>query len=201
MLGFFHGMLGFAGNSQFPPDRELRAELELLRGNFTGIWESVQQDQTRLHFGLRQHQLEQQQLAAQLCQALGSPQPCSPGWLQHRSRCFSFSRDALSWGRALNACADLGAQLAVVSDQHEQLFLLEHSERSSSYWLGLSEAEHGGRWRWVTGEEPTFLFWDAWLQEEQRGRGSCGALGPKGRWVSAECSEPRRWICQRPNRC
>ncbi|XP_058677361.1 C-type lectin domain family 4 member G-like [Ammospiza caudacuta] len=191
------GLLGLGAQKY----QELRAELELLRGNFSTIWDSVQQDQTRLHFGIRQHQLEQQDLAAQLCRALGSSRPCSPGWLPHRSRCFSFSRDALSWGRAHNACADLGAHLAVVSDEDEQLFLLEHSNRSSSYWLGLTDTEQTGNWRWVTGEEPKFIFWDAWLREEQRGRGGCGALGPQGRWVSAACAEPRGWICQRANWC
>ncbi|XP_030826389.1 C-type lectin domain family 4 member E-like, partial [Camarhynchus parvulus] len=160
-----------------------------------------QQDQTRLHFGIRQHQLEQQELAEELCRALGSPRRCGPGWLPHGSSCFSFSRDALSWGRAHNACADLGAHLAVVSDGDEQVFLLENSNRSSSYWLGLRDAEQKGKWRWVTGEEPKFMFWDAWLQEEQRERKDCGALGPKGRWVSAKCSEPLPWVCQRPNRC
>ncbi|XP_066426594.1 C-type lectin domain family 17, member A-like isoform X2 [Molothrus aeneus] len=180
---------------------ELREELELLRANFSGIWDSVQQDQIGLRFGIRQHQLEQQELIEHLCRALGSPQPCGPGWLPHGSSCFSFSPDALSWGRALNACADLGAHLAVIREQEEQLFLLENSNRSSSYWLGLRDLQQAGQWRWVTGEEPTVMFWDVWLQEEQREPGGCGALGPKGRWVSVRCSEPLRWVCQRPNRC
>ncbi|XP_077048331.1 C-type lectin domain family 17, member A-like [Agelaius phoeniceus] len=178
---------------------ELREELELLRANFSRIWDSVQQDQIGLRFGSGSTNWSSR--SSLLCRALGSSQRCGPGWLPHGSSCFSFSPDALSWGRALNACADLGAHLAVIREQEEQLFLLEHSNRSSSYWLGLRDLQRAGQWRWLTGEEPTVMFWDVWLQEEQRELGGCGALGPKGRWVSVRCSEPLRWVCQRPNRC
>ncbi|XP_041270758.1 C-type lectin domain family 4 member E-like, partial [Onychostruthus taczanowskii] len=179
--------------------QELRAELELLKSNFSGIWDSVQQEQTRLRFGIQQHQLEQQELAELLCRALGSSRRCGPGWRPHGSSCYSFSRDALSWGRARNACADLGAHLAVVNDGDEQL--VQNSNCSSSCWLGLTDAEQEGKWRWVTGEEPTDTFWDVWLEEPLRELKDCGALGPKGRWVSARCSEPLRWICEKAGSC
>ncbi|XP_053824211.1 CD209 antigen-like [Vidua chalybeata] len=239
--------------------QELQAELELLKSNFSAIWDSLQQEQTRLHFGIQQHQLEQQELADLLCQALGGSRRCGPGWRPHGSSCYSFSRDllcqalggsrrcgpgwrphgsscysfsrdllcqalggsrrcgpgwrphgsscysfsrdALSWGRARSACEDLGAHLAVVSDEAEQLFLVESSNSSSSYWLGVTDAEQEGKWRWVTGEEPQFGFWDVWQRDPQQELKDCGALGPKGRWVSARCSEPLRWVCERPGHC
>ncbi|XP_064258060.1 C-type lectin domain family 4 member G [Passer domesticus] len=144
-----------------------------------------------------------------LCRALGGSRRCGPGWRPHGSSCYSFSRDALSWGRARNACADLGAHLAVVNDGDEQLFLVQNSNCSSSCWLGLT-AEQEGKWRWVTGQEPTDTFWDVWrdearheaqelqeLHEAQR----CGALGPAGRWLRAPCAERRRWICERRGGC
>nr|XP_041567644.1 uncharacterized protein LOC115491624 isoform X2 [Taeniopygia guttata] len=42
----------------------LWAELELLKSNFSAVLDSLQQEQTRLHFGIRQHQLEQEEQAA-----------------------------------------------------------------------------------------------------------------------------------------
>ncbi|XP_072780080.1 C-type lectin domain family 17, member A-like [Taeniopygia guttata] len=105
-----------------------------------------------------------------------------------------------SWGRARAACEDLGAQLAVVSDEAEQLFLVQNSNRSSSYWLGVTDAEEG-KWRWANGEEPQIGFWDVWLQEEQQDLKDCGTLGPNGRWASAACAEPLRWGCERPGHC
>ncbi|XP_072776233.1 asialoglycoprotein receptor 1 [Taeniopygia guttata] len=179
----------------------LWAELELLKSNFSAVLDSLQQEQTRLHFGIRQHQLEQEEQADLLCRALGSSRRCGPGWRSHAGSCYSFSGLALSWGRARAACEDLGAQLAVVSDEAEQLFLVQNSNRSSSYWLGVTDAEQEGKWRWVNGEEPQIGFWDVWLQEEQQELKDCGALGPKGRWVSAACAEPLRWVCERPGHC
>ncbi|XP_066064602.1 CD209 antigen-like protein E isoform X2 [Chamaea fasciata] len=179
--------------------QELRAELELLRSNVSAIWDSVQQDQTRLQFGIHQHQQELQEITALLCGSGVSSRPCPPGWTFHGSSCFSFSRDSLGWGRARNACTDLGAHLAVVSSEDEQVFLTKNRDDNSSYWLGVRERQ--GRMRWVTGEEPKFGFWDVWGQDGDKERRECGALGPRGRWIRRGCSEFHRWICEKPGSC
>ncbi|XP_058717839.1 CD209 antigen-like protein E isoform X1 [Poecile atricapillus] len=180
--------------------KEMSAELELLKSNLSGIWDSVQQEQTRLQFGIHQHQLELQELTELLCQARSSRR-CQAGWKSHGNSCYSFSRDSLSWSSARNACGDLGAHLAVVSSEEEQVFLLENSNRSSSYWLGVTDGEQEGKWLWVTGEDPDFRFWDVWLEDSERELKDCGTIGPRGLWVNARCSEFHRWICEKPGNC
>nr|XP_054509459.1 C-type lectin domain family 4 member E-like [Agelaius phoeniceus] len=136
-----------------------------------------------------------------LCRALGSSQRCGPGWLPHGSSCFSFSPDALSWGRALNACADLGAHLAVIKEQEEQLFLLEHSNRSSSYWLGLRDLQRAGAMALAHGRGAhrdvlgRVAAGGAAGARGLRGPGAQGALGER------EVLGAAALVCQRPNRC
>ncbi|NWV56410.1 CL17A protein, partial [Daphoenositta chrysoptera] len=100
--------------------KEMLAELALLKSNLSGIWDSVRQEQTRLQFGIQQQQSELQQLSEQLCRTLGSARPCQAGWRSHGKSCYSFSMESLAWGSARNACADLGAHLVVVNSELEQ---------------------------------------------------------------------------------
>ncbi|XP_032939677.1 C-type lectin domain family 4 member G-like isoform X1 [Catharus ustulatus] len=180
---------------------ELRAELEQLRSNLSEIWDLVQQEQTRLQFGIHQHQQELHELSEVLCGAVGSSRRCGAGWQSHARSCFSFSRRSLSWGAARNACADLGAHLAVVSDEAEQEFLLQHSQRGFSYWLGLAWDEQGSTWSWVNGDELNFRFWDVWLQDPERELKKCGSIGGQGRWVQQKCTGLHRWICEKAANC
>ncbi|NXT67121.1 CLC4E protein, partial [Chaetops frenatus] len=161
----------------------------------------VQQEQTRLQFGIHQHQLELQELTELLCRTVSSSRKCQAGWKSHGNGCYSFSRDSLSWGRARDACADLGAHLVVVNSEDEQAFLLENSNRSSSYWLGMTDGEQEGKWLWITGEDPDFRFWDVWERDPEKELKDCGAVGPKGFWVNERCSEFLQWICEKPGNC
>ncbi|KAM4754691.1 CD209 antigen-like protein C [Cyanocitta cristata] len=185
----------------FLAEKELLAELELLKANFSGIWDSVQQEQTRMHFGIRQHQLELQEVTELLCRTLGSSRTCQAGWKSHGSSCYSFSMDSLGWASARNACADLGAHLVVVNSELEQMFLLDNSDRSASYWLGASDGVKEGDWEWVTGEEPDFRFWDVWVTDPDKEHKDCGAIGPRGFWIYERCSHPHRWICEKSGNC
>ncbi|XP_017588407.1 PREDICTED: C-type lectin domain family 4 member E-like [Corvus brachyrhynchos] len=109
--------------------------------------------------------------------------------------------DSLGWASARNACADLGAHLVVVNSELEQMFLLDNSDRSASYWLGASDGVKEGKWEWVTGEDPNFRFWDVWVTDPDKEHKDCGAIGPKGFWIYERCSHPHRWICEKPGNC
>ncbi|NXC08762.1 CLC4E protein, partial [Orthonyx spaldingii] len=167
----------------------------------TGLYWAALQVQTRLHFGVQQHQRELQELAELLCRTVGGSRSCPAGWKSLGSSCFSFSAEALGWAGARDACADLGAHLAVVGSEDEQVFLMENTNRSSSYWMGATDEEQEGKWVWITGENPDFRFWDVWVTDPDKELKDCGAIGPEGRWISDFCSRPNRWICEKPWNC
>ncbi|XP_056366536.1 asialoglycoprotein receptor 2-like [Oenanthe melanoleuca] len=135
-----------------------------------------------------------------LCRLLGRSRRCGAGWRLHGNSCYSFSRRSLTWAGARNACSDLGAHLVVVGSDTEQEFLLEHSERGASYWLGLTKGEEG-MWSWVTGENSDFRYWDIWRKDPHRQLKNCSTIGGEGRWVHEHCWERQRWICEKPGNC
>ncbi|XP_056365939.1 uncharacterized protein LOC130262647, partial [Oenanthe melanoleuca] len=73
---------------------EMRAELEQLKLNLSEIQDLVQQDQTRLQFGIHQHQQELKEVSDLLCRLLGRSRRCGAGWRLHGNSCYSCSATA-----------------------------------------------------------------------------------------------------------
>ncbi|KAM9611033.1 uncharacterized protein ACIBXB_022489 [Morphnus guianensis] len=68
------------------------------------------------------------------------------------------------------------------------------------YWLGLSDREQEGGWRWLDGTPPAFSSWGR--GEPNGGRGqNCAALLPHGRWDDLPCERALPWVCERAPPC
>ncbi|NWU88210.1 CD69 protein, partial [Onychorhynchus coronatus] len=60
---------------------------------------------------------------------------CPEAWVGYRRVCYYLSRDEGTWEQAQHRCSELGASLAVLSDEEMGfLFLLRGNV---DYWLGL----------------------------------------------------------------
>ncbi|NXK43660.1 CD69 protein, partial [Piprites chloris] len=60
---------------------------------------------------------------------------CPEGWVGYRGVCYYLSGDEGTWQQAQGRCSELGASLAVLSDQ-EMDFAFRLSG-NTDYWLGL----------------------------------------------------------------
>ena len=63
--------------------------------------------------------------------------------------------DPMYWTEAKSACEQQNGHLATILDEGEQEFinrLIEEKGTLYHYWLGASDANAEGEWRWVTGE-------------------------------------------------
>lgn len=67
----------------------------------------------------------------------------------------------MSWSEAESYCRGLGGHLATITSQAEMDFIrqLNGLKKNYNYWLGGSDAEKEGEWKWVTGEAWTYTFW------------------------------------------
>ena len=60
------------------------------------------------------------------------------------------------WTASNKSCEELGGHLAAILDADEEAFIekmIEEDGKLYHYWLGASDAEHEGSWKWVTGEK------------------------------------------------
>jgi len=61
-----------------------------------------------------------------------------------------------SWRTAHEYCAGMGAHLVTISNAAENQFVFGVSAQT---WLGASDEEQEGVWKWITGEPMTYTNW------------------------------------------
>ncbi|XP_017594513.1 PREDICTED: CD209 antigen-like protein C [Corvus brachyrhynchos] len=145
--------------------------------------------------------MELRSITELLCRTIEDSRKCPSGWEFFESSCYFFSVRFQSWAGAHNACAAFGSHLAVLSIETEQVFLMSKIQGNNSYWLGVTDEQHEGKWAWVTGETPNFGFWDVWEEDPDKEHKDCGAMKPNGRWINERCSKLNRWICEKSWNC
>jgi hypothetical protein len=79
---------------------------------------------------------------------------------------------SFTWEQAKTKCESLGAHLATVTSKAENDFLLNNIIAISGTlrgWLGGTDADSEGTWRWITGETWSFTDWsygNGWQQPD-----------------------------------
>ncbi|XP_039397350.1 C-type lectin domain family 4 member F-like [Mauremys reevesii] len=129
----------------------------------------------------------------------------SRGWKFYSGNLYYFSHERKSWDEAERFCVSQDSHLTSVSSQAEQDFLSSDT-KDQNHWIGLTDRETEGSWRWVDGTEyradTSRGFWaenqpDNWDQGIG-GREDCVHIHSINRnlWNDANCALPSRWICK-----
>uniref|UniRef100_UPI001A981CD1 asialoglycoprotein receptor 1-like n=1 Tax=Gasterosteus aculeatus aculeatus TaxID=481459 RepID=UPI001A981CD1 len=141
---------------------------------------------------------------------------CLDGWRLFENKCYFFSSQTLTWSSSRSWCRTQGGDLLVVDSQPEQSFVFQSSQvlqlSGRRLWIGLSDREEEGEWRWVDGSRvlSDVQFWlsrpglgpepDDWKLDDPRGE-DCGLLDASeqalGSWMDGSCEESYRWICEK----
>ncbi|XP_042566326.1 CD209 antigen-like [Clupea harengus] len=80
---------------------------------------------------------------------------CADGWQYFDGSCYHFSTDTKNWTESRDACVTMGGHLVIINSQQELDFLNARREMGDGrsqrdfHWIGLTDAEEEGEWRWV----------------------------------------------------
>ncbi|XP_039397299.1 C-type lectin domain family 4 member F-like isoform X2 [Mauremys reevesii] len=129
----------------------------------------------------------------------------SRGWRFFNGNFYYFSQERKSWDEAERFCVSQDSHLTSVSSQGEQEFL-SNETKGQDHWIGLTDRETEGSWRWVDGTEykadASRGFWAENQPDNYHqgigGREDCVKIRPRklNTWNDANCSLPSRWICK-----
>ncbi|XP_067289226.1 CD209 antigen-like [Pseudorasbora parva] len=124
------------------------------------------------------------------------------GWTYYQSSFYYKSNEKKNWTESRRYCTARGADLIIINNKEEQDFVKNISD-VTSVWIGLTDSDVDGRWKWVDGSSLNSSFW--WSGEPNGGSSeNCvltvvhdqrwpTILG----WLDDPCDKASQWICEK----
>ncbi|KAL6455503.1 hypothetical protein MHYP_G00360430 [Metynnis hypsauchen] len=103
-----------------------------------------------------------------------------------------------SWSESRQDCIERGADLLIINSREEQDFI-EKLRRGQKAWIGLTDRETEGAWKWVDNSALSTAFWG---HNEPNGAEdeACVLTGdkpdPVNTWADYPCHFTFVWICE-----
>ncbi|XP_015472732.1 macrophage mannose receptor 1-like [Parus major] len=123
---------------------------------------------------------------------------CQKGWKRYGFHCYLVGSALLTFSEANKMCEQSKAYLTTVESRNEQTFLISLTGlRSEKYfWIGLSDTEEGGSFRWTNGETPQFTHWNTAMPGKERGCVVMGTGIAAGLWDVVSCEKTSNYLCK-----
>ncbi|XP_062373230.1 C-type lectin domain family 4 member F-like [Sardina pilchardus] len=124
------------------------------------------------------------------------------GWIRRNTSLYKISVEKKSWNESRQICLKMGADLVIVNDEDEQHFIASYK----NHWIGLSDTEEEGVWRWVDGTVLTNPYWAPGEPNDvddtdKKGSEDCAEISSDATdfskaWNDMPCSTAFQYICE-----
>ncbi|XP_060771839.1 CD209 antigen-like protein C [Neoarius graeffei] len=121
------------------------------------------------------------------------------GWTYFSSSLYYISQIKKSWTASRQDCREQGADLVIIKSGEEQEFILNLLGSSRRAWIGLSDRDTEGEWKWVDGTPLTTVYWFDGEPNDDRDEDCVEILGSSvwKSWNDLPCSKIQLWICEK----
>ncbi|XP_036840111.1 uncharacterized protein LOC110528604 isoform X1 [Oncorhynchus mykiss] len=133
----------------------------------------------------------------------GTPagRPCPEGWKTSGFSCYYTSTVIKTWEESRKDCNERGAQLVIINSREEQTFINGLYGPGNETWIGLTNVDTEGTWKWVDGTPLTTAYWKTGKPSSSLGADQdCVAFihhsSDPGEWNDEECHKSNNWICE-----
>ncbi|XP_049900127.1 asialoglycoprotein receptor 2-like isoform X2 [Epinephelus moara] len=122
-------------------------------------------------------------------------------WVKLGSSCYYVSTEQKTWTESRKECQSKGADLVIINSEEEQKFVIKFNKR---IWIGLTDQDEEGIWKWVDGTALTAKYWYAPQPDDGGQPGvkeDCAEMYVKGsdpllKWNDIPCSHRNYWVCE-----
>ncbi|XP_030000931.1 C-type lectin domain family 4 member K-like [Sphaeramia orbicularis] len=118
------------------------------------------------------------------------------GWFYFSNHLYYKSETKKSWQESRQDCLQRGADLTIISSREEQVFV----RNFLSAWIGLTDNETEGIWKWVDGTPLNTSYWHDKEPNNANSNENCGEIGYHGKlntWNDKPCHSENYWICEK----
>ncbi|KAK0138262.1 C-type lectin domain family 4 member M [Merluccius polli] len=115
------------------------------------------------------------------------------GWLYYHHSLYFISTTERNWTASRDDCLERDADLVVINSREEQEFV---NRLGGDHWIGLSDRDPEGTWKWVDGTNMTSSFWGRGQPDDNGGGEDCVATSLGKGWNDATCADLKPWICE-----
>ncbi|XP_072525637.1 CD209 antigen-like protein C [Salminus brasiliensis] len=120
------------------------------------------------------------------------------GWICFNSSIYYISTEKKSWSESREHCRERGADLLIINSKEKQTFI-NKLRGGQKAWIGLTDSEREGVWKWVDGSALTTEFWKT--GESKGSDEDCVITGyesdPVKNWADFPCKDQFVWICEK----
>ncbi|XP_062975008.1 hepatic lectin-like [Elgaria multicarinata webbii] len=123
----------------------------------------------------------------------------SRGWEYFDGRCYYFGNQKVSWGTAKAHCEEQSSKLVVIHEEAKQNFI-QSQTRDERYWIGLSDTDVEGEWKWIDGTDyrTNFKKWRRGEPNNHEKGEDCVQVHTAGEWNDVPCNYPSFYVCEKP---
>ncbi|XP_062865235.1 uncharacterized protein LOC134327083 [Trichomycterus rosablanca] len=121
----------------------------------------------------------------------------SEEWRKFGTSCYYISTRLKNWAESRQYCRERGADLVIINSREEQEFIKNFKIDA---WIGLSDEESEGGWKWVDGSALTSEYWGPGEPNDYGNKEDCAAsahwITEFNNWNDAPCFHNKGWICE-----
>ncbi|KAI4893830.1 hypothetical protein NFI96_032177 [Prochilodus magdalenae] len=169
---------------------KLTAERDQLQTRFKEVKNEREELQTNYTTVMHQLQIlgESHQKFSNLVKA------AQEGWMFFDTRMYYISTERKSWSDSRQDCRQIGADLVTINSRRKKDFI-EILRQGQMAWIGLSDQDREGVWKWVDGSALTTGFWRSGEPNSAAGDEDC--VVTDSNWADYPCSGLFVGICEK----
>ena len=120
-------------------------------------------------------------------------------WKAFKGALYAKGEEDLTWQEARVKCQEAGGDLATIHTWEVHKFILDEWGHSFNAWIGLTDSETEGVYKWASGVPFEYHNWYPSCTAPQQDSNDCVTWESfvDGRWDEKNCDNPEKFFCQK----